>query len=92
MYTQIIPIHEEFSPSNIEISKAKEIIKGFDLAVANGTGVFELDGKMIDAPVVERAKQTIKLAIACGLVFWRITIDETQNGKKCRRANGSDRD
>ena len=66
---QIIPIHEEFSPSDIEISKAKEIIKGFDLAVANGTGVFELDGKMIDAPVVERAKQTIKLAIACELIF-----------------------
>ena len=66
---QIIPIHEEFSPSDIEISQAKEIIKGFDLAIANGTGVFELDGKMIDAPVVERAKQTIKLAIACELIF-----------------------
>lgn len=63
---QIIPIHEEFSPLEIEISKAKEIIKGFDLAIANGTSVFELDGKMIDAPVVKRAKQTIQLAIACG--------------------------
>ena len=63
---QIIPIHEEFSPLEIEISKAKEIIKGFDLAITNGTGVFELEGKMIDAPIVKRAKQTIKLAIACG--------------------------
>jgi citrate lyase beta subunit len=65
---QIIPIHEEFSPLEIEISKAKEIIKGFDLAIANGTNVFELDGKMIDAPVVKRAKQIIQLAIACGLI------------------------
>ncbi len=65
---QIIPIHEEFSPLEIEISKAKEIIKGFDLAIANGTSVFELDGKMIDAPVVKRAKQIIQLAIACGLI------------------------
>ena len=65
---QIIPIHEEFTPTTKEVSKATEIIKIFDSAIDNKTGVFELDGKMIDLPIVAKAKQTIKLAIACGLI------------------------
>ena len=65
---QIIPIHEEFTPTTKEVSKATEIIKIFDSAIDNKTGVFELDGKIIDLPIVAKAKQTIKLAIACGLI------------------------
>ena len=37
-------------------------MQGFDLALENGKGVFEHDGKMVDAPTVDKARDTIRLA------------------------------
>ena len=36
-------------------------------AEKEGKGVFSLDGKMIDAPVINRAKNTVELGKTCGL-------------------------
>jgi citrate lyase subunit beta/citryl-CoA lyase len=65
---QIQPIHEEFSPTDSEIERAKKIILAFDEAEAKGLGVVSLGSKMIDAPVVQKAQQTIDLAIASELL------------------------
>ena len=65
---QIQPIHEEFSPSNSEIERAKKIVLAFKEASKKGLGVVSLGSKMIDPPVVKRAQHTMDLAILTGLV------------------------
>ena len=65
---QIRPIHEEFAPSELEISKAKTIIMAADEAEARGLGVVAVGSKMIDPPVVKRAERTIKMAVDTGLI------------------------
>ena len=59
---QIDIIHEVFSPSKEEIRKAVKIVKAFNENSAKGIGVFALDNKMIDAPVVTRAQLVLDLA------------------------------
>ena len=59
---QIDIIHEVFTPTEEEIRKAYHIVKEFRTNSAAGIGVFAIDGKMIDAPVVARAEYILKLA------------------------------
>jgi citrate lyase subunit beta/citryl-CoA lyase len=59
---QIDIIHEVFTPTEEEIRKAYRIVKEFRANTAAGIGVFAIDGKMIDAPVVRRAEYILKLA------------------------------
>jgi len=59
---QIDIIHEVFAPTEEEIRKAYRIVKEFRANTAAGIGVFAIDGKMIDAPVVRRAEYVLKLA------------------------------
>jgi citrate lyase subunit beta/citryl-CoA lyase len=70
---QIAIIHQNFAPELVEIEKAKKIILAFDDAKAKGLGVVSIGTKMIDAPVVKRAENTIRLAIELGLLDkdWR---------------------
>ena len=65
---QIKIVHEAFAPTRSEIDKAKKIVLAFDEAQKNGLGVVSLGSKMIDVPVVKRAKRTIDLAILNGLL------------------------
>ena len=51
-----------FSPSKEEIQYAQKVIQAFDEAEAGGSGVFQLEGKFVDRPVVERAKRILKIA------------------------------
>lgn len=59
---QIDIIHEVFTPTEEEIRKAYRIVKESRANAAAGIGVFAIDGKMIDAPVVHRAEYILKLA------------------------------
>jgi citrate lyase subunit beta/citryl-CoA lyase len=59
---QIDIIHEVFAPTEEEIRKAYRIVKEFRANTAAGLGVFAIDGKMIDAPVVRRAEYILNLA------------------------------
>jgi len=63
---QIRVIHENFAPDNTEIEKAKKIFLAFEDAKAKGLGVVSLGSKMIDAPVVKRAQNSIRVAINTG--------------------------
>jgi citrate lyase subunit beta/citryl-CoA lyase len=60
-------INEVFSPSRADIDHAYRVMDAIRKAKEEGRGVVALDGKMIDAPVVSRAEQTIKAAEALGL-------------------------
>ena len=70
---QIKVIHENFAPEKVEIEKAKKIVNAFIEAKEKGFGVVSLGSKMIDAPVVKRAQQTIDLAVNLGIINqnWR---------------------
>lgn len=59
---QIPTVHEVFTPSADEVRKAERIVREYLRQKALGVGVFAIDGKMIDAPVVARARRTLELA------------------------------
>ncbi len=65
---QIEVIHQNFAPEKIEIDKAQKIYMAFIKAKAQGLGVVSLGTKMIDAPVVKRAENTLKMAIDMGII------------------------
>ena len=60
-------INEVFSPSQADIDYAYEVMDAIALAKEQGKGAIALRGKMIDAPIVSRAEQTIAMAQALGL-------------------------
>jgi citrate lyase subunit beta / citryl-CoA lyase len=57
---QIRVTHEAFAPSQSELEKALKIVSAFEDAQARGLGVVSLGSKMIDAPVVDRAKKLVE--------------------------------
>jgi len=59
---QIAPVHAAYAPSKDEILKARRILQAAEEAELRGSGVASLDGKMIDKPIVERARRVIELA------------------------------
>lgn len=65
---QIEVIHQNFAPEENEIFKAKRIFMAFKTAKEQGLGVVSLGTKMIDAPVVKRAENTLKVAINLGII------------------------
>ncbi len=67
-------INEVFSPTLEEIDYAYEVMEAIRRGQAQGKGAVSLRGKMIDAPIVARARQTIAAAEALGLE--RRSLDE----------------
>jgi (S)-citramalyl-CoA lyase len=56
---QIATINSVFSPSAIELERAQRVVSAFD--AAHG-GACQVDGKMVDVPVVKAARRTVALA------------------------------
>ncbi len=65
---QIDLINQTFAPSPSQIRYAKRIIEADLQAQSVHRGVFSLDGKMVDKPVVERAKKLLEKAARYQLV------------------------
>ena len=59
---QIEPLHRLFMPSEKDLKKAQAIVDAIAEANARGSGVASLKGKMIDKPVVARARYLLELA------------------------------
>jgi citrate lyase subunit beta-like protein len=57
---QVEVVQRVFTPGLELITYAKKIIDGYELSVSKGKGAFELDGKMIDMPVVKWAENILK--------------------------------
>ena len=60
-------INEVFSPTMQEIDYAYEVMEAIRIAKEQGRGVISLRNKMIDAPIVARAEQTIAMARELGI-------------------------
>jgi citrate lyase subunit beta/citryl-CoA lyase len=60
--SQIGPINEAFAPTEAELEYARRVVSAFKEASESGSGATSLDGKMIDIPVVRRARGLLELA------------------------------
>jgi len=61
---QISPVNQVFTPSDEEVAQARRVVQAFETAVEQGRASVALDGKMVDAPVAERARKFLALADA----------------------------
>src|SRR3954447_16413773 len=61
---QVAIVNEEYSPSPEEVAFASRILSEDEKARASGRASFAIDGKMIDVPVVERARRLLARADA----------------------------
>ena len=64
--SQVPLVHEVYDPTDKEIEHAKRVVAAYNEAMARNAGVVALDGKMIDMPIVTRAKNTLEYAKASG--------------------------
>ena len=58
--SQVPILNEEFRPSPNEVDHARRVLAAYDKALAEGVGAVTVDGKMIDVPVVERARLLVE--------------------------------
>jgi citrate lyase subunit beta / citryl-CoA lyase len=54
--SQVPILNEEFRGGAEEVDHARRVVAAYDKALAEGVGAVTVDGKMIDVPVVERAR------------------------------------
>ncbi len=59
---QIDTINEVFSPSAEDIDHARRVVAVFEEAERDGRGSTSLDGKVIDVPVMKRARTLLEIA------------------------------
>jgi citrate lyase subunit beta/citryl-CoA lyase len=63
VHPTVVPIlNRAFSPSEDELDHARALIAAADKAQAEGRGAFEFEGRMVDEPVVKRARALIAKA------------------------------
>ena len=60
--SQVAVLNEAFAPTEAELDWARRVVTGDRAARAEGRGAFQLDGRMVDAPVVRRAEEILALA------------------------------
>jgi citrate lyase subunit beta/citryl-CoA lyase len=60
VHPSVVPIlNRAFSPSEEELDRARRLIAAYEQAEAEGRGAFAFEGKMVDEPVVQRARALI---------------------------------
>ncbi|HEY4068784.1 MAG TPA: CoA ester lyase [Burkholderiaceae bacterium] len=65
---QVALANEAFTPNAAEIAHALKVLEAADAAAGEGVGAWVVDGRMVDAPFVGRARATVALARALGLI------------------------
>lgn len=64
--SQVPLVHSVYDPTDKEVEHAKQVLAVYDEAMKKGSGVVALNGKMIDMPMVTRAKAVLEYAKASG--------------------------
>jgi citrate lyase subunit beta/citryl-CoA lyase len=63
VHPTVVPIlNRAFSPSEAELAHARALIAAAEKAAAEGAGAFQFEGRMVDVPVVKRARALIERA------------------------------
>jgi citrate lyase subunit beta/citryl-CoA lyase len=64
---QIELLHNVYAPTAQELAQAERVLAAAEEAERAGLGVVALNGKMIDAPVINRARRVVQLAGLSGI-------------------------
>nr|WP_114987667.1 citrate (pro-3S)-lyase subunit beta [Pragia fontium] len=64
---QIELLHNLYAPTLKELEHAQRVIEAAEAAAAEGLGVVSLNGKMIDGPIIERARLVVQRAALSGI-------------------------
>ncbi|MCX8641424.1 MULTISPECIES: citrate (pro-3S)-lyase subunit beta [unclassified Gilliamella] len=64
---QIELLHNAYAPTAADVENAKKVVEAAEEGERKGLGVISLNGKMIDAPIIERARKVIELAKYSGV-------------------------
>lgn len=56
---QVAIVEEIFAPTAAELSWAQDVVAGAERAMADGEGAVAIDGRMVDRPVLARARQLL---------------------------------
>jgi citrate lyase beta subunit len=59
---QVEAVNRAFTPSPDEVAHAREVVDAYDAAVAGGHGAVSVRGRMVDVPVVLRAREVLSAA------------------------------
>lgn len=59
---QVAVINEVFSPTADEVARARRLVDADAVARAAGQGAFRFEGRMVDQPIVTRARRVLELA------------------------------
>ena len=59
---QVEALNTGFAPTEEEVAQARKIIEASEKSDADGVGAFQLDGRMIDLPIVLRAERLLDKA------------------------------
>lgn len=68
---QVSIVNGAFTPSESELEWARRVLVAREEADVDARGVFEVDGEMIDRPLIARAERIRSLAEAAGIDFER---------------------
>ncbi|MCS6992973.1 MAG: CoA ester lyase [Anaerolineales bacterium] len=63
---QVEPVQTAFTPSEEAIAYARRVVETFEAHQGEGKGAYELDGKMIDLPLLKNAQNVLARARAAG--------------------------
>ena len=58
---QVAVVNDAFTPTADEVRRATELVEAFDRAQSQGSGVTVLGGRLVDLPVVLRARRTLEV-------------------------------
>lgn len=65
---QVTIANEMYTPAADEVEYARRVVSGWQAARAQGLGVFTLDDKMVDAPLVRAQERVLERAQRAGLI------------------------
>lgn len=65
--SQVKTVNDAFSPSPEAVANAKKVLYAYESALKNDSGIVELNGRMIDKPMVTAAMAVLSRARAAGV-------------------------
>jgi citrate lyase subunit beta/citryl-CoA lyase len=57
---QLAAVHAAFGASQEDLRQARDTVLAYEQALAQGQGAAAVDGRMVDAPIAERARQLLR--------------------------------
>ncbi|KAB2425823.1 citrate lyase subunit beta, partial [Enterobacter hormaechei] len=60
-------LHNAYAPTQEEVDHAKRAIEAAEEGERTGLGVVSLNGKMVDAPIINHAQAVLERAAASGV-------------------------